>query len=62
MLVAITVPTDEVIFGVFAAGSAKLVVETSQRAGIPARRVTAAVGSYTLPTQLWNSDDAPSAR
>jgi hypothetical protein len=46
MHMAIAVPTDEVVFGVFSAGSARLVVETSQRAGLPARRVTAAMGSW----------------
>ena len=49
MVVAIAVPTDEVIFGVFEAASAQLVVDTSRRAGIPARRVTAAVGTYVDP-------------
>lgn len=43
LLMALAVPIDEVVFGVFAAGSAHAVTEVCQRAGIPAERLTAAV-------------------
>jgi hypothetical protein len=43
LLIALAVPIDEVVFGVFAAGSADMVAQACQRAGIPAQRLTAAV-------------------
>ena len=39
------VPTDEVLFAVFTAGSASIVAQTCDRAGIPAQRVTTGDGS-----------------
>jgi hypothetical protein len=41
----LAVPSDEVIFGVFTADSPDLVTVTCQRAGIPAQRLTAVVGT-----------------
>jgi len=43
LLMTLAVPTDEVLYGVFAARSAKTVSETCRRAGIPAERLTKAV-------------------
>jgi hypothetical protein len=36
------VPTDEVVFGIFIAESADVVVKVCHQAGIPAQRLTAA--------------------
>jgi hypothetical protein len=44
LLAIVVVPTDEVIFGVFAADSEADVNETCRLAGMTAQRVTAAVG------------------
>ena len=43
LLMTLAVPTDEVLFGVFAAGSENTVSEACRRAGIPAERLTKAV-------------------
>lgn len=43
LLMALAVPADEVVFGVFAAGSAQAVSEACHRAGVPAERLTDAV-------------------
>jgi hypothetical protein len=40
LLMMLAVPTEEVIFGVFAAGSAQIVCEVCRRAGFPAERLT----------------------
>lgn len=42
LLTVLAVPTDDVIFGVFTAGSAAVVAKTCDRAGMPARRLTGA--------------------
>ncbi|UUO02905.1 hypothetical protein M4D79_06625 [Mycolicibacterium novocastrense] len=41
LLVAVAAPTDEVLYGVFAADSPEIVIRTCQHAGIPAERLTA---------------------
>jgi hypothetical protein len=41
-LMTLAVPSDEVVFGVFAAGSAQLVTRACDLAGIPAQRLTVA--------------------
>jgi hypothetical protein len=46
LLTMLAVPTDEVVFGVFAAGTADLVAQTCQKAGVPAQRLTAAVDAH----------------
>jgi hypothetical protein len=46
LLTMLAVPTDEVVFGVFAAGTADLVAQTCQEAGVPAQRLTAAVDAH----------------
>ena len=43
LLATVVVPTDEVLFGLFAAQSPEIVIEVCQRAGIPADRLTADV-------------------
>lgn len=40
LLMTLAVPTEEVLFGVFAACSAEIVCEACRRAGIPAERLT----------------------
>lgn len=50
LLMTVTVPTDEVVFGVIAAGSEDIVDQLCRRAGLPAERVTAAID--TRPAQL----------
>ncbi len=42
LLNLLAVPTDEVLFAVFTADSASAVVQTCDRAGFPAQRVTTA--------------------
>ncbi|MDT5011770.1 MAG: hypothetical protein QOH57_3387 [Mycobacterium sp.] len=42
LLAMLAVPTDEVVFGIFAAGSSDAVAEVCDRAGLPAQRLTAA--------------------
>jgi hypothetical protein len=42
LLMTLAVPTDEVVFGVFEAGSADIVAQACQRAGIPAARLSVA--------------------
>ena len=51
----LAIPSDEVLFGVFAAGSEGLVAEICDRAGIPANRLTAAVDSHVA---AWASHDS----
>jgi hypothetical protein len=45
----LSVPTDETLFGVFAADSAPIVAQACQRAGMPAQRLTGAVDARTAP-------------
>lgn len=45
LLVTLAVPTDEVIFGVFAAGSPDMVVQACRRAGIPLERLSSDVAA-----------------
>jgi hypothetical protein len=50
LLMTVTVPTDEVVFGVIAANSEDIVAQLCRRAGVPAERVTAAID--TRPAHL----------
>jgi hypothetical protein len=43
LLATVAVPTDEVLYGLFAAQSPEIVEEVCQRAGIPADRLSAGV-------------------
>jgi hypothetical protein len=45
VLHTVTVPCDEVVFGVIAASSEAVVTESCRRAGVPAERLTAAVST-----------------
>jgi hypothetical protein len=45
VLHTVTVPGDEVVFGVIAADSEAVVAELCRRAGVPAERLTAAVST-----------------
>lgn len=53
LLMTLEVPTDEVIFGVFAARSAEDVREACQRAGCPAERLS--VTSLAISHLDWTS-------
>lgn len=46
LLMTLAVPTDEVIFGVFAAGSPQLVERACHQAGVPAERLAGAVSAH----------------
>jgi hypothetical protein len=45
LLVTLAVPTDEVLYGVFAARSSEVVVRACQRAGIPLERLSSDVAA-----------------
>ena len=51
LLNLLAVPTDEVLFAVFAADSARVVEQTCDRAGFPAQRVTTATEVDLLRAQ-----------
>jgi hypothetical protein len=61
LLVTLAVPADEVIFGVFAASSAQIVIEACQRAGIPAQRLTAAIDARVTAPIVRETPDSPAA-
>jgi hypothetical protein len=47
LLMTLAVPTDEVVFGVFAAGSEQVVAQVCARAGFPAQRLNLALDART---------------
>jgi len=49
LLLTLAVPTDEVLFALFAARSAHIVSEACRRAGIPAQRVSNALPAAIAP-------------
>jgi hypothetical protein len=49
VLQTVTVPGDQVVFAVIAAGSEAIVAELCRRAGVPAERVTAAISTRLTP-------------
>jgi hypothetical protein len=49
VLHTVTVPGDQVVFGVIAAGSEAVVAELCRRAGVPAERLSAAVSTRLKP-------------
>jgi hypothetical protein len=51
LLVALAMPTDDVLFALFAAASAQLVSDACRRAGIPAERLTYALGAADAITR-----------
>jgi hypothetical protein len=48
LLIALTIPTDDYSFGVFAADSADIVAQVCARAGAPPDRISAAVDDGAL--------------
>ena len=50
LLMALTVPADRTLFGVFAATSMEAVIDTCQQAGWPADRISADVHPWLTPT------------
>ncbi|MET0702001.1 MAG: hypothetical protein ABWY93_20295 [Mycobacterium sp.] len=46
LVVTVAAPSDEVLYGVFAAGSPDTVIAACQRAGYPAERVTGGVNAW----------------
>lgn len=46
LLAVLAVPSDAVLFGVFAAASARIVAQTCDRAGMTAQRLTPAAGVH----------------
>jgi hypothetical protein len=46
VLHTVTVPSDQVVFGVIAAGSEAIAAELCRRAGVPAERLTAATSTW----------------
>ena len=43
LLTALAVPNDELIFGIFAAGTKQVVAQVCRQAGIPAQRISPAI-------------------
>ena len=48
LLTMVSVPTDEVLFGLFVATSEHIVAQACQRAGLPAQRLTAALNTQMV--------------
>ena len=60
LLMTLAVPIDEVIFGVFAAGSKQSVCEACRRAGIPAGRLSGAMDALVPLTAHGGPTRPPS--
>jgi hypothetical protein len=56
LLMTLAVPDDEVVFGVFAAGSAQAVSEACRRARVPAERLTNAWTLASLASRRQTPD------
>ena len=52
LVVTLSVPTDEVLYGVFAAPSPDIVSQTCDRAGVPFQRISGDVGARIQPTPV----------
>ena len=52
LLMALAVPTDDVVFGLFRASSEQVVVQACNRAGMPAQRVTVATHLAVTPDSV----------
>jgi hypothetical protein len=46
LLMALAVPNDELVFGVFVAGSEQVVARVCREAGIPAQRLSLAIDAH----------------
>lgn len=51
LVVTMAVPSDEVLYAVFAASSTDVVIDLCRRAGLPAERVTADVSAHVHPEE-----------
>jgi hypothetical protein len=60
LLMTLAVPTDEVIFGVFAASSAQLIERVCHLAGLPAQRLVEAVSAHL--ERAGRQEPMPAAR
>src|SRR4051794_11341604 len=60
LVVTLSVPTDEVLYGVFGAPSQDIVSQTCDRAGVPFQRISGDVGArfQPSPTQVAGSTPA----
>jgi hypothetical protein len=54
LLMTLAVPDDEVVFGVFVAGSEQVVARVCAQAGIPARRLSLAIDARAA-RQTWGN-------
>jgi hypothetical protein len=60
LVVTLSVPTDEVLYGVFGAQSADIVSQTCLRAGFPFQRISGDVGARFQPVSAPEvADSAP---
>jgi hypothetical protein len=50
LVVTLSVPTDEVLYGVFGAPSPEIVSQTCLRAGVPFQRISGDVGARIQPS------------
>jgi hypothetical protein len=61
LLTLVSVPTDEVLFGVFAADGEQIVAQACRRAGLPAQRLTAAVNTRIRSVNRRETPGSPAA-
>jgi hypothetical protein len=60
LIVTLSVPTDEVLYGVFGAPSPDIVSQTCVRAGVPFQRISGDVGARIQPHPVAEvADSAP---
>ena len=60
LVVTLSVPTDEVLYGVFGAQSPEIVSQTCLRAGVPFQRISGDVGARIQPGPVPEvADSAP---
>jgi hypothetical protein len=60
LVVTLSVPTDEVLYGVFGATSPDIVAQTCLRAGVPFQRISGDVGARIQPSFVPEvADSAP---
>ena len=60
LIVTLSVPTDEVLYGVFGAPSPDIVSQTCVRAGVPFQRISGDVGARIQPEPVPKvADSAP---
>jgi len=60
LVVTLSVPTDEVLYGVFGAPSPDIVSQTCARAGVPFQRISGDVGARIQPSPTPEvADSAP---